>query len=175
VTMETASFLSASVILLICCFASLYVLVAAFALPSAHSVGSACTTAARSDFHHRKRGRRQSACSSRGAEPRLFEKRPDRSAMKRRRAVGTADALARRTWRAVVRRPRATYPTRDIELVVDPLVHGRNLKVSNLINLATYEKYPIPEVRSSPMIARRRAGPQLPESTHFGPSRLREL
>jgi ceramide glucosyltransferase len=111
-----------------------------------------------------------------GAEPRLFEK------------LATFCEQAHRQYQllfgvsspndpaiAVVRRPRATYPTRDIELVVDPLVHGRNLKVSNLINLATYEKYPIPEVRSSPMIARRRAGPQLPESTHFGPSRLREL
>jgi ceramide glucosyltransferase len=43
---------------------------------------------------------------------------------------------------AVVRRLQVAYPTRDIELVSDPLVHGQNLKVSNLINLAAYAKYP---------------------------------
>src|SRR5579871_5592184 len=37
---------------------------------------------------------------------------------------------------AVVRRLQAAYPTRDIELAIDTRVHGSNLKVSNLINMA---------------------------------------
>jgi ceramide glucosyltransferase len=36
---------------------------------------------------------------------------------------------------AVVRRLQREFPRRDIELVIDPRVHGANLKVSNLINL----------------------------------------
>jgi ceramide glucosyltransferase len=42
---------------------------------------------------------------------------------------------------AVVRRLQAAYPGHDIELVVDPRVHGSNLKVSNLINLAARARY----------------------------------
>ncbi|MCA8224494.1 bacteriohopanetetrol glucosamine biosynthesis glycosyltransferase HpnI [Burkholderia sp. BC1] len=42
---------------------------------------------------------------------------------------------------AVVERLRAAYPDRDIALVVDARVHGTNLKVSNLINLADRAKY----------------------------------
>ena len=42
---------------------------------------------------------------------------------------------------AVVRRLKAAYPGHDIELVVDPSVHGSNLKVSNLINLAARARY----------------------------------
>jgi ceramide glucosyltransferase len=37
---------------------------------------------------------------------------------------------------AVVRRLQAAYPRHDIELAIDPRVHGSNLKVSNLINMA---------------------------------------
>ncbi|KAA1012021.1 glycosyltransferase [Paraburkholderia panacisoli] len=37
---------------------------------------------------------------------------------------------------AVVRRLQAAYPERDIELAIDTRVHGSNLKVSNLINMA---------------------------------------
>jgi ceramide glucosyltransferase len=37
---------------------------------------------------------------------------------------------------AVVRRLQAAYPGHDIELAVDTRVHGSNLKVSNLINMA---------------------------------------
>ncbi|MFM0071468.1 bacteriohopanetetrol glucosamine biosynthesis glycosyltransferase HpnI [Paraburkholderia sediminicola] len=37
---------------------------------------------------------------------------------------------------AVVRRLQAAYPMHDIELAVDTRVHGSNLKVSNLINMA---------------------------------------
>jgi ceramide glucosyltransferase len=42
---------------------------------------------------------------------------------------------------AVVERLRQAYPQCDIQLVIDPHVHGSNLKVSNLINLATRARY----------------------------------
>ena len=43
---------------------------------------------------------------------------------------------------AVVERLKAWYPQRDIELVVDPRVHGANLKVSNLINMERRARHP---------------------------------
>jgi ceramide glucosyltransferase len=42
---------------------------------------------------------------------------------------------------AVVERLQAAYPHCDIDLVVDSRVHGSNLKVSNLINLAERARY----------------------------------
>ena len=41
----------------------------------------------------------------------------------------------------VVRRLQSEFPDRDIQLVVDPRVHGLNLKVSNLLNLAARARY----------------------------------
>ncbi|CAB3761452.1 bacteriohopanetetrol glucosamine biosynthesis glycosyltransferase HpnI [Paraburkholderia humisilvae] len=43
----------------------------------------------------------------------------------------------------VVRRLQAAYPHCDITLVVDSRVHGSNLKVSNLINLAEHARYEV--------------------------------
>jgi len=43
----------------------------------------------------------------------------------------------------VVRRLQAAYPQCDIELVVDSRVHGSNLKVSNLINMAQRARHDI--------------------------------
>ena len=42
---------------------------------------------------------------------------------------------------AVVRRLQAEFPTVDIELVIDPQVHGANLKVSNLRNMLPHARY----------------------------------
>ncbi|KVE25364.1 ceramide glucosyltransferase [Burkholderia singularis] len=42
---------------------------------------------------------------------------------------------------AVVRRLIAAYPETDIELVIDARVYGKNLKVSNLVNLAERARY----------------------------------
>ena len=42
----------------------------------------------------------------------------------------------------VVRRLEARYPGLDIALVVDPRVHGGNLKVSNLINMMSAARHP---------------------------------
>ncbi|HEV3423902.1 MAG TPA: bacteriohopanetetrol glucosamine biosynthesis glycosyltransferase HpnI [Paraburkholderia sp.] len=44
---------------------------------------------------------------------------------------------------AVVRRLQAAYPQCDIELVIDSRVHGSNLKVSNLINMAERARHDI--------------------------------
>ncbi|HEX3378957.1 MAG TPA: bacteriohopanetetrol glucosamine biosynthesis glycosyltransferase HpnI [Paraburkholderia sp.] len=44
---------------------------------------------------------------------------------------------------AVVRRLQAAYPTRDIELAIDTRVHGSNLKVSNLINMAARARHDV--------------------------------
>ena len=43
---------------------------------------------------------------------------------------------------AVVDRLRRRYPARDMQLVVDPRVHGANLKVSNLINMMAAARHP---------------------------------
>ncbi len=37
---------------------------------------------------------------------------------------------------AVIQRLKTRYPKREIQLVVDPRLHGSNFKVSNLINIA---------------------------------------
>ncbi|HEX7910006.1 MAG TPA: bacteriohopanetetrol glucosamine biosynthesis glycosyltransferase HpnI [Paraburkholderia sp.] len=44
---------------------------------------------------------------------------------------------------AVVRRLQAVYPQHDIELAIDTRVHGSNLKVSNLINMAERARYEV--------------------------------
>ncbi|GAB7526488.1 bacteriohopanetetrol glucosamine biosynthesis glycosyltransferase HpnI [Paraburkholderia sp. 2C] len=49
----------------------------------------------------------------------------------------------------VVRRLQAAYPHCDIALVVDGRVHGSNLKVSNLMNLAEHARYDLLVVADS--------------------------
>jgi ceramide glucosyltransferase len=49
----------------------------------------------------------------------------------------------------VVRRLQAAYPHCDITLVVDARVHGSNLKVSNLMNLAGHARYDLLVVADS--------------------------
>ncbi|MGF6482454.1 bacteriohopanetetrol glucosamine biosynthesis glycosyltransferase HpnI [Paraburkholderia sp. JPY419] len=44
---------------------------------------------------------------------------------------------------AVVRRLQAAYPKCDIELAIDTRVHGSNLKVSNLINMAARARHDV--------------------------------
>nr|WKF55759.1 hypothetical protein HUO10_000203 [Paraburkholderia busanensis] len=44
---------------------------------------------------------------------------------------------------AVVRRLQAAYPRCDIELAIDTRVHGSNLKVSNLINMAEHARHDV--------------------------------
>lgn len=64
----------------------------------------------------------------------------------------------------VVNRLRAAFPERDIALVVDPRIHGRNPKVSNLINLfpaARHDHLVIADsdIAVSPDYLQRLAGP----------------
>ncbi|MCG5073989.1 bacteriohopanetetrol glucosamine biosynthesis glycosyltransferase HpnI [Paraburkholderia tagetis] len=44
---------------------------------------------------------------------------------------------------AVVQRLQAAYPGHDIALVIDSRVHGSNLKVSNLINMAAHARHDV--------------------------------
>jgi len=62
-------------------------------------------------------------------------------------AVRTADDPAV----GVVKRVMAEFSDRDIELVVDPRVHGANLKVSNLINSFSAAKHDIIIISDSDM------------------------
>ncbi|WER49183.1 bacteriohopanetetrol glucosamine biosynthesis glycosyltransferase HpnI [Cupriavidus sp. WKF15] len=50
---------------------------------------------------------------------------------------------------AVVRRLQQDFPGTDITLVIDPRVHGSNLKVSNLINLAAQARHDLLVVADS--------------------------
>ncbi|MBP0594829.1 bacteriohopanetetrol glucosamine biosynthesis glycosyltransferase HpnI [Paraburkholderia sp. LEh10] len=77
-----------------------------------------------------------------GAEPRLFENLATfceqmHPCFELVCGVSRADDPAV----AIVRRLQAAYPRCRISLVIDPRVHGTNLKVSNLINLAQSARY----------------------------------
>ncbi|MGF6772307.1 ceramide glucosyltransferase [Paraburkholderia sp. GAS199] len=79
-----------------------------------------------------------------GAEPRLYENL--RTFCNQRHAhfqlvlgVSSPDDPAI----AVVRRLQAAYPRHDIELAIDTRVHGSNLKVSNLINMAGHARHDV--------------------------------
>ncbi|PVX59772.1 bacteriohopanetetrol glucosamine biosynthesis glycosyltransferase HpnI [Paraburkholderia unamae] len=124
----------------LCAVAALYGLVAAFTMPRLGSA-SLVRQAAR-------RARRtqpvpvsvlKPLC---GAEPRLYENLATFCEQRHPRfqllfgVSSPADPAI-----AVVRRLQAAYPGHDIELVIDPCVHGSNLKVSNLINLAARARY----------------------------------
>jgi len=52
---------------------------------------------------------------------------------------------------AIVRRLIADLPAADLSLVVDPLVHGTNLKISNLINMMPAAKHPVLVIADSDM------------------------
>src|SRR5262249_32605649 len=44
---------------------------------------------------------------------------------------------------AIVRALKAEFPDLDIEIVIDPTVHGANLKVSNLVNMMRLAKHDV--------------------------------
>src|ERR1700678_435577 len=44
---------------------------------------------------------------------------------------------------AVVKRLAAEFPSLPIDLVIDPRLHGNNLKISNLINMLAYARHDI--------------------------------
>lgn len=140
----TTSLLSDWLLVVLCCIAAAYALVAALATPSSRHarLKSGGRGAARPV------PRMAEAVSVLkplcGAEPRLFENLAtfcEQTHPRYQLLLGVSspkDAAI-----AVVRRLQAAYPEREIDLVVDPLVHGQNLKVSNLINLAAHAKHPL--------------------------------
>jgi ceramide glucosyltransferase len=79
-----------------------------------------------------------------GAEPRLFENLQTFCIQRHQHfqlvlGVSSSDDPAV----AVVRRLQLAYPTHDIELAIDTRVHGSNLKVSNLINMAERARHEV--------------------------------
>src|SRR5580704_9064215 len=130
------SLVSDWLLVLLCCAAAVYALVAALVLPSA-----------RTPWQRTRRGLAQRAhleaisvlkplC---GAEPRLFENLAtfcEQTHPCYQLLFGVSSPHDPAI--GVVRRLQTAYPERDIALVVDPLVHGQNLKVSNLINLVAH-------------------------------------
>lgn len=124
----------------LCCVATAYAVVAALALPSARGLLT------------RSRGGKFGPAAEPvsvlkplcGDEPRLYENLStfcEQSHPCYQLLFGVSSAADPAI--AVVRRLQAAFPERDIVLVVDSRVHGHNLKVSNLINLATRAKHPL--------------------------------
>ncbi|MBR8173920.1 bacteriohopanetetrol glucosamine biosynthesis glycosyltransferase HpnI [Burkholderia cenocepacia] len=79
-----------------------------------------------------------------GAEPQLFENlatfcEQDHPCFQLIFGVASAHDTAI----AVVHQLQNAYPNRDIDLIVDPRIHGANRKVSNLINMVPHARYDI--------------------------------
>jgi ceramide glucosyltransferase len=124
----------------LCCVATAYALVAALALPSARLLAK------------RARGKGAAVAAAPvsvlkplcGEEPRLYENLStfcEQTHPCYQLLFGVSSSADPAI--AVVRRLQAAYPERDIALVVDARVHGHNLKVSNLINLAARAKHEV--------------------------------
>jgi ceramide glucosyltransferase len=145
--MTVASF-SDWLLILLCCAATVYVSVAALALPS--------LSAWRQRFGQ-EAGHTGRLCAPVsvlkplcGAEPRLYENLAtfcEQTHPRFQVLFGVSSAADPAI--EVVRRLQAAYPAHDIALVIDPLVHGQNLKVSNLINLAAHARHDIIVVADS--------------------------
>src|SRR5579859_419249 len=135
-----------------CVSASLYAMLAAVAMPffavrrGASARGASAPAAARAShpltpFTNVGVSVLKPLC---GAEPRLYENL--RTFCDQRHGhfqlvlgVSSPDDPAI----AVVRRLQAAYPRCDIELAIDTRVHGSNLKVSNLINMAEHARHDV--------------------------------
>ncbi|ASV99230.1 bacteriohopanetetrol glucosamine biosynthesis glycosyltransferase HpnI [Paraburkholderia aromaticivorans] len=132
-----------------CAGASLYALFAAVAMPFFATRGVAGSPAQRAlrnspaphPFSHVGVSVLKPLC---GAEPRLYENLQTFCEQRHRYfqlvlGVSSPDDPAI----AVVRRLQAAYPLHDIELAIDTRVHGSNLKVSNLINMAERARHDV--------------------------------
>jgi len=119
----------------LCWIATFYTVVAAFAMP----------------FFTKRAGIRRVGSTSVsvlkplcGVEPRLYENLVtfcEQAHPRFQLLFGVSSAVDPAI--GVVRRLQAAYPQCDIELVIDSRVHGRNLKVSNLINMAQRARHDI--------------------------------
>lgn len=136
----TASIVSDWLLVVLCCAAAAYAVVAALAMPSARTLRQE---------QAKRRARAGAAVGAVsvlkplcGAEPRLFDNLSTfcRQTHPRYQLLFGVSSPADPAI-AIVRRLQAAYPSHDIELVVDARVHGQNLKVSNLINLAARAKH----------------------------------
>ncbi len=130
------------------CVASLYAVVAALAMPR---FGSA--TSARAAVRRAQRAQPLAVSVLKplcGLEPQLFENLATFCEQTHPRfqllfgVSSPADPAI-----GIVRRLQAAYPQLDIGLVVDARVHGSNLKVSNLINLASHARHEVLVVADS--------------------------
>jgi ceramide glucosyltransferase len=145
VNAAVASALSDWMLVMLACAAAAYALAAAFAMPSARAFSRA-----RPAWPPARASGVSVLKPLCGAEPRLFENLATFCEQRHpcyQLLFGVSspnDAAI-----GVVRRLQAVYPGRDIELVVDSRVHGKNLKVSNLINLAARAKHPLIVVADS--------------------------
>jgi ceramide glucosyltransferase len=124
-----------------CCAASVYAVFAAVAMPSFASRRTAAVRHAAHQFAGVGVSVLKPLC---GAEPRLYENLTTFCEQRHGRfqlllGVSSPDDPAV----AVVRRLQAAWPAHDIELVVNERVHGSNLKVSNLINMAEHARYDV--------------------------------
>ncbi|WP_244136626.1 bacteriohopanetetrol glucosamine biosynthesis glycosyltransferase HpnI [Burkholderia vietnamiensis] len=128
-----------SLIVVLCCVTSLYVLFAALAMPrlgSRTKVRAATYATPPSSVSVLK-----PLC---GAEPQLFENLAtfcEQDHPRFQLIFGVAsphDAAIK-----VVHRLQNAYPNRHIDLIVDPRIHGANRKVSNLINMIPHARYDI--------------------------------
>ncbi|PMS19344.1 glycosyl transferase [Trinickia dabaoshanensis] len=128
----------------LCCVSTAYVVVAALALPSARALAKRAASEGRF-AGARRAGEAVSVLKPLcGAEPRLYENLStfcEQTHPCYELLFGVSSSADPAI--AVVRRLQAAYPERDIALVVDSRVHGHNLKVSNLINLAARAKHPL--------------------------------
>lgn len=149
VSATAVSLVSDWLLVALVCIAAGYALVAALAMPSAR---------ARRPADCKRAGANRQAVSVLkplcGAEPRLFENLAT-FCEQRHPCYQLLFGVSSPNDPAigVVRRLQAAYPGRDIELVVDSRVHGKNLKVSNLINLAAHAKHPLIVVADSDIAA----------------------
>jgi ceramide glucosyltransferase len=122
------------------CIATLYALFAAFSMPRFGTAALVRDAARRARANgHVPVSVLKPLC---GAEPRLYENlasfcEQNHPCFQLLFGVSSvADPAI-----AVVRQLQVAYPHCDIELVIDASVHGSNLKVSNLINMAANARY----------------------------------
>ncbi|WP_310633554.1 bacteriohopanetetrol glucosamine biosynthesis glycosyltransferase HpnI [Paraburkholderia sp.] len=124
----------------LCCAATLYAISAALTMPR---FGSAAQVRVAARLARARAATPVSVLKPLcGAEPRLYENLATFCEQRHPRyqlifGVSSPNDAAI----AVVRRLQAAYPGHDIVLVIDASVHGSNLKVSNLINMAAHARH----------------------------------